>query len=129
MFVQNRLTVALGGLLLSSAGLLSCDSGESSATLVVLNCFGYQDTASCTGGEGTWVSGLTLTGDGSYDNLLHEDLAPGAMLEIDVPIDPGTYSWQVRFTAGLPDHYDCPVEVELYPGRNTLKLVESAPAL
>lgn len=95
----------------------ACDNSDP-ATLAVYNN---------TGNE---ISSLMLRGPEKTGNLLDEPIANGETSELSAEIKPGTYTWRVEYGAGLglASHYDSAdwgVEIDLFPGRNTLWLEES----
>ena len=112
---------------------VACDE-EPTAELVVYNCLGYTDPAMCTGGTGSAVQELAVSGEEDHDNLLGSDpLAAKEIRALDKKLLPGKYKWRVVYMTsggmGLASNYDCAEEFELFPGVNNLKLQPCAGGL
>ena len=123
-----RITASVVALV--GALLLACDAEEPNASLVIYNCLGFDSPSTCSGGEGAAINHFGLTGEEDTGNLLQPGtvVIPGQILDIQKKVLPGKYTWHIKYEAGssLADHYDSPVEVELFPGRNNLKLMEGS---
>jgi hypothetical protein len=116
--MKNGLLAAVAaGLLLAAA----CDESEP-ALLEVYNATPNQ------------VTSLTLSGPEETGNLLDAPVAPGEVARPSTGVEAGTYTWRIEYGggAGLATYYDSAdwgVEIELFPGRNTLKLQEGGGGL
>jgi len=110
--------------------LFGCDAEEENAGLILYNCLGFDNPGTCSGGEGAAINYFGLTGEEDTGNLLPQGrvVTPAEIVDLTKKVLPGKYTWHIKYEAGssLADHYDSPVEVELFPGRNNLKLVEGA---
>ena len=115
---------------LAAVFVLGCDTEEKSASLHIYNCLGFDNSSTCSGGTGASINHFGLTGEEDTGNLLDPGrvVVPGEMVELTKKVLPGKYTWHIKYQAGssLADHYDSPVEIELFPGRNNVKLVEGA---
>jgi hypothetical protein len=122
--------IITGVLTLGVLGGAACDE-EPTAELIVYNCLGYQDPATCTGGSGEFVAALYLSGEEDTGNLLGVVLGPKEIVNVSDKVLPGKYKWRVEYSAegGLASNYDCAEEFELYPGVNNLKLKPCAGGL
>jgi hypothetical protein len=113
--------------------LLACDTEEKNATLVIFNCLGYNDPSACSGGDGAAINYFELRGEEDTGNLLPpgQVVTPGQIVDITKKVLPGKYTWHIKYQAGssLADHYDSPIQVELFPGPNNIKLVEGGGGL
>ncbi|MBW2276232.1 MAG: hypothetical protein JRF63_02000 [Deltaproteobacteria bacterium] len=109
---------------------LGCDAEEANAQLVLYNCLGFDNPATCSGGAGASINHFGLNGEEDTGNLLQSGqvVVPGQMLDLTDKVVPGKYTWHIKYEAGssLADHYDSPVEVELFPGRNNIRLIEGS---
>lgn len=126
--MRNWITVACA--VVAAASLLGCDAEEKNASLAIYNCLGFDNPSTCTGGAGAAINHFSLNGDDDTKNLLQpgQVVLPGVMVDLTKKVLPGSYTWHIEYEAGssLADHYDSPVEVELFPGANNVKLVEGS---
>lgn len=126
--MRHRITA--GCALLVALFVLGCDTEEKSASLIIYNCLGFDNPSTCSGGAGASINHFGLEGEEDTGNLLDPGrvVVPGEMLDLTDKVLPGKYTWHIKYEAGssLADHYDSPVELELFPGRNHIKLVEGA---
>jgi hypothetical protein len=122
---MKRQIVAVGACV-AIALLLGCDAEEKNAVLEIYNCLGFENQETCSGGDGAAIAEFWLTGDEKTKNLLDGVVQPAAFVTLTKKVLPGTYLWHVKYAAGssLADHYDGQIEIEIYPGRNHIKLVE-----
>jgi hypothetical protein len=114
---KSALTVIVSGLLFAAA----CDNSEP-AELVVYNATPNQ------------VTSLTLSGPETTGNILDGPVESDTVAALSAEVEPGTYTWRIEYGggAGLATFYDSAewdIEIELFPGRNTLRLEESAGGL
>jgi hypothetical protein len=108
--------------------LFGCDTEEKNAGLMIYNCLGFDNQATCSGGDGAAIEQFWLTGEQETKNLLQagQVVPPGAIVDLPKKVLPGKYLWHVQYAAGasLATSYDSQVEVELFPGSNHIKLTE-----
>jgi hypothetical protein len=127
--MRNWIAVAC----VAAASLFACDAEEKNASLSIYNCLGFDNPATCTGGAGAAINHFSLNGDDDTGNLLQpgQVVLPGEMVDLTKKVLPGTYTWHIEYEAGssLADHYDSPVEVELFPGNNNVKLADKPEGL
>ena len=113
--MKKKLTAILALALLVT--LVACDEEDENATIVI-----FSELTNT-------VIELSLTGTEDTGNLLAAGvtIVPGDMFPLQDNVLPGKYTWHVSYDAStsLADHYDSPVEIELFPGRNNLLLSES----
>jgi hypothetical protein len=80
------------------------------------------------------VTSVTLSGPEDTGNLLDAPIEASEGTTTEDVIAPGTYTWRIEYGggAGLATYYDSAdwgIEIEVFPGRNTLRLQESAGGL
>lgn len=126
--MRNRIAVAC--IISAATALLGCDAEEKNVSLSIYNCLGFDNPTTCSGGAGAAINHFSLRGDDDTDNLLQpgQVVLPGQMVDLTKKVLPGSYTWHIEYEVGssLANHYDSPVEVELFPGSNNIKLVEGA---
>ena len=110
---MKKITLVAAALAAAFA-IASCDNSEN-AELIVYNTMNHP------------VASLSLSGPEDTGNILDGELAADEVRELSVGIEPGTYSWRVEYAGGIASYYDSAehgIEVELFPGRNNLKIQE-----
>jgi hypothetical protein len=113
---KGQAAIAIGFLLLAA-----CDNSEP-AELAIYNATPNQ------------VTSLTLSGHENTGNILDGPVDAGTVTTLSAGVEPGTYTWRIEYGggAGLATYYDSAdwgIEIELFPGRNTLTLQEGAGSL